>query len=82
MYNRLRDLLLCCLLVAGALIVASAEQRAAGAGPAVRNLPGAPAVGEPLPDFTSVDQHGEKVSFHQLRRGRKAYLLIVRSASW
>ncbi|NDK12946.1 MAG: hypothetical protein GW911_12980, partial [Armatimonadetes bacterium] len=47
-----------------------------------RDLPDAPKVGDRMPDFSLADQNGKLVSFHEARGGRKAYLLVVRSASW
>jgi cytochrome oxidase Cu insertion factor (SCO1/SenC/PrrC family) len=51
-------------------------------GQQLRDLPEAPKVGDRLPDFSVTDQNGRQVSFHEARGGRKAYLLVVRSASW
>jgi len=48
----------------------------------LRDLPDAPKVGDRMPDFSLADQNGKLVSFHEARGGRKAYLLVVRSASW
>ena len=67
------------LALAGSVL---AEEREEQRGTALRDLPDAPKVGDRIPDFTVTDQNGKAVSFHEKRGDRKAYLLIIRSASW
>lgn len=40
------------------------------------------AVGQPAPNFTLLNQHGDEVDFHADRDGSKAALLFFRSAVW
>ncbi len=44
--------------------------------------PTGPAIGTPFPDFTLPDQHGEPVNFTAARAGRRAMLVVHRSAAW
>lgn len=41
-----------------------------------------PAVGEKIPAFQAVDQHGRRRSFEDLRGPRGLVLMFVRSAEW
>lgn len=41
-----------------------------------------PAVGEQFPDFTLPDQHGNIVALSDIRAGRAAMIVFVRSADW
>jgi hypothetical protein len=41
-----------------------------------------PAVGERFPDVILPDQHGQHVSLHQVRNGRRALVILHRSAGW
>jgi len=41
-----------------------------------------PAVGEKIPAFQAVDQHGKLRSFNDLKGPRGLVLLFVRSADW
>ncbi len=50
--------------------------------PAAPLLPTGPAIGEPFPDFTLPDQHGAPVNFTAARAGRRALLVVHRSAAW
>ncbi len=71
-------------LLLGAAIVAGAQDR-----PRLRPVPEndqgmttGPAVGERLPDFTAIDQHGNKRTFDDLKGPKGLMLLVVRSADW
>ena len=46
------------------------------------DFPTGPAVGEPLPDFTLPDQHGQPVNVAQARDGKRALVIFHRSARW
>ncbi|MBM3140139.1 MAG: hypothetical protein FJZ92_07975 [Chloroflexi bacterium] len=46
------------------------------------DFPTGPAVGEALPDFTLLDQHGRSVNFGRARAGRRALVVFQRSARW
>mgnify|MGYP006226544221 CR=1 FL=1 len=50
--------------------------------PATEGFPPGLAVGEPAPDFTLPNQHGEPVAFHADRAGARAAVLFFRSAVW
>jgi hypothetical protein len=50
--------------------------------PAALTFPTGPAVGEPFPDFTLPDQTGMPVNFTAARGGRRAMIIIFRSAAW
>lgn len=50
--------------------------------PATADFPTGPAVGEPFPDATLVNQRGESVSLHELHAGRPALVVFHRSAQW
>jgi len=41
-----------------------------------------PALGALFPDFTLPDQHGEPVNFTAARDGKRAMLVVQRSAAW
>lgn len=45
-------------------------------------FPTGPAIGELLPDFTLPDQHGIPVNFTAARGGKRAMLVVHRSAAW
>ncbi len=45
-------------------------------------LPASPTVGSTFPDFTLSDQHGHLVPFAATRAGRKALVVVYRSADW
>lgn len=44
--------------------------------------PAGPAVGSRFPDFALPDQHGDLVPFTATRAGRKALVVVYRSADW
>lgn len=46
------------------------------------SFPTGPAIGERFPDFTLPDQDGNPVGFTAARRGRRAIVVIHRSAAW
>lgn len=46
------------------------------------DFPTGPAVGEPLPDFTLPDQHGQSVNVTETRDGKRALVIFHRSARW
>ena len=46
------------------------------------DFPTGPSVGEPLPDFTLPDQHGEPVNFSRARDGKRALVVFHRSVRW
>ena len=41
-----------------------------------------PAVGERFPDVVLPNQHGQRVDLHQARNGRRALVVLHRSAGW
>jgi len=45
-------------------------------------FPTGPAIGQPFPDFTLPDQHGQPVHFSTARGGKRAMVVVHRSASW
>lgn len=45
-------------------------------------FPTGPEVGEALPDFTLMDQHGRPVNFAGSRGGQRALVVFHRSARW
>jgi hypothetical protein len=45
-------------------------------------FPSGPAIGEPFPDFTLPDQQGTPVNFTMIRGGKRAMIVVHRSASW
>lgn len=45
-------------------------------------FPTGPAIGTPFPDFTLPDQHGTPVNFTAARGGRRALIVVHRSAAW
>jgi len=46
------------------------------------DFPTGPAVGEPLPDLTLPDQHGEPLTFSRARDGKRSLVIFHRSARW
>jgi len=46
------------------------------------SLPTGPAIGTPFPDFTLADQYGTPVNFTAARAGRRAMIVVHRSAAW
>ena len=50
--------------------------------PAAPIIPTGPAIGTPFPDFTLPDQHGTPVDFTAARAGRRAMVVVHRSADW
>ena len=50
--------------------------------PGSADFPTGPAVGERLPDFTLLNQHGQTIDFQQDHEGKKAVLIFYRSAVW
>lgn len=50
--------------------------------PDTDDFPRGPEVGDELPDFTLLNQAGEKVNFTEARAGRKAMVVFHRSARW
>ena len=50
--------------------------------PATPPFPTGPAVGETFPDFTLSDQHGHPITFSTARGGRRAMIVVHRSAAW
>lgn len=49
--------------------------------PAALPFPTGPAVGEPFPDFTLPDQTGTPVNFTTARGGKRALIIVFRSAA-
>lgn len=41
-----------------------------------------PAVGEPFPDLSLPDQHGQMVNLHDYRDGHALLFIVHRSADW
>jgi peroxiredoxin len=50
--------------------------------PSAPTFPTGPAIGEPFPDFTLPDQHDQAVTFSAARGGKRAMVVVFRSASW
>ena len=50
--------------------------------PATPSVPSGPAIGTLFPDFTLPDQHGTPVNFTIARAGRRAMIVVHRSAAW
>jgi len=50
--------------------------------PETGDFPTGPEVGELLPDFTLLDQHGNTVNFTEARGGQRALVVFHRSARW
>ncbi len=46
------------------------------------DFPSGPAIGEPIPDFTLVNQRGESTNFTTARAGKKALVVFHRSVRW
>ncbi|MSP21466.1 MAG: hypothetical protein EXR66_00305 [Dehalococcoidia bacterium] len=46
------------------------------------DFPTGPEVGECFPDYTLHDQHNEHVGIEAARAGRKAFIVLQRSARW
>lgn len=45
-------------------------------------FPTGPAIGEPLPNFSLVDQFGQTVDFTEARAGRRSLVVFQRSTLW
>ncbi len=58
------------------------EVRANFRTPATDDFPKGPEIGEALPDFTLMDQHGRPVNFTAARGGRRALVVFHRSVRW
>ena len=52
------------------------------AAPPAPSFPTGPAIGEPFPDLTLPDQRGAPINFTAARAGRRAMLVVHRSAAW
>ena len=50
--------------------------------PTAPTFPTGPAIGEPFPDFTLPDQHGQPVHFAAAHGSKRAMIVVHRSASW
>jgi peroxiredoxin len=50
--------------------------------PAAPIFPTGPAIGELFPDFTLPDQSGTPVTFSIARGGKRAMIVVHRSAAW
>lgn len=50
--------------------------------PTAPTFPTGPAIGEVFPDFTLPDQHVQPVHFAAARDGKRAMIVVHRSASW
>lgn len=50
--------------------------------PETGEFPTGPEVGEPLPNFTLMDQQGRPVNFEAARDGQRALVVFHRSARW
>lgn len=50
--------------------------------PASTDFPTGPAIDEPLPDFTLVDQFGNTVNYTEARAGRRSLVAFQRSTLW
>ncbi len=50
--------------------------------PASADFPSGPGLGERLPEFTLLNQHGESIDFHADRGGQQAVVVFYRSAVW
>lgn len=50
--------------------------------PAAPTFPTGPAIGTVFPDFTLLDQHGTPVNLAAARAGRRAMIVVYRSAAW
>jgi peroxiredoxin len=50
--------------------------------PETGDFPTGPEVGDPLPNFTLMDQHGRPVNFEAARNGQRALVVFHRSARW
>ncbi len=50
--------------------------------PTAPTFPTGPAIGELFPDFTLPDQHGRPVTFSAARDGKRAMVIVHRSAAW
>lgn len=46
------------------------------------SLPTGPALGALFPNFTLPDQHGTPINFTATRDGKRAMLVVHRSAAW
>ncbi len=47
-----------------------------------KNHPTGPEIGEPLPDFTLPDAHGNSVNYNKSRGSSKSVVVFYRSAVW
>lgn len=47
-----------------------------------RSFPTGPAIGDRFPDFTLPNQRGTPVNFTAARAGKRAMIVVYRSASW
>lgn len=59
-----------------------AEQRPSLRSPATDDFPTGPAIGESFPDFTLMNQRGERVTLSSARGGSRAVIVFERSAHW
>jgi hypothetical protein len=50
--------------------------------PAEHDFPTGPAIGERLPDFELLNQHGKSIDFHRDRGDDKAIVVFYRSVVW
>jgi peroxiredoxin len=50
--------------------------------PAVPTFPTGPAIGDVFPDFTLPGQDGQPVMFSPARGGKRAMVVVFRSAAW
>lgn len=50
--------------------------------PETGEFPTGPEVGQPLPNFTLMDQRGRPVNFEAERAGQRALVVFHRSARW
>ena len=45
-------------------------------------FPTGPAIGDRFPDFTLPDQQGQSLHFSTVRGGKRAMIVVHRSAAW
>jgi hypothetical protein len=60
----------------------SQDERANFRYPDTQDFPQGPAVGESLPDFTLLNQHGDPVRYSDIRGNDSALVTFHRSARW
>lgn len=60
----------------------SQEESASSRYPDTQDFPQGPAVGESLPDFALLDQHGDSVRYNETRGNDRALVMFHRSARW